>query len=70
MIMNKLYEYVNHYVRIVDSNNVQHEGFVDGYTKALDNEENEACIDVLPAKSSNSGMEFFEADIKSIEIIK
>lgn len=68
--MSKLYEYVNHYVKIVDSNNVKHEGFVDGYTKALDNEEDEACIDVLPTKSSDSGIEFFESDIKSIEIVK
>lgn len=70
MIMSKLYEYVNHYVKIVDSNNVIHEGFVDGYTKALDNEEDEACIDVLPTKSSYIGIEFFESDIKFIEIVK
>lgn len=68
--MSKLSEYVNHYVEIVDNNNVKHKGFVDGYTKALDNEENEASLDVLPSKSSHSGVEFFESDIKSISIIK
>ena len=68
--MSKLYEYEDHYVEIVDSKGVTHRGYVDGYTQALDNEENEASIDVLPHKKSHNGIEFFESDIKSIRIIE
>ena len=68
--MSKLYEYEDHYVEIVDSKGVTHRAYVDGYTQALDNEENEASIDVLPHKYSHSGIEFFESDIKLIRIIE
>lgn len=66
----KLYDYIGKKVKIIDNENIEYIGFVYGYTKALDNEENEASIDVVPTKESNSGMGFFESDIKSIEIIK
>lgn len=65
----KLFDYLHKNVVIVDSKGSQHTGYVHFFTQALDNEENEASIGVLPNRSSNSGIEFFESDIVSIKVI-
>lgn len=65
----KLSDYAGKTVKIVDIDNITYTGFVLGYTKAEDNDENEASIDVFPTKNSINGVELFESEIKSIEII-
>lgn len=66
----KLSDFAGKKVKIVDNDNKIYQGFVLGYTKAEDNDENEASIDVLPSKKSFNGVELFESEIKSIEIIQ
>ena len=66
----KLSNFAGKKVKIVDNDNKIYQGFVLGYTKAEDNDENEASIDVLPSKKSLDGVELFESEIKSIEIIQ
>ncbi len=65
----KLSDYAGKKVKIVDIDNISYQGFVFGYTKAEDNDENEASIDIFPSKTAISGVELFESEIKSIEII-
>jgi hypothetical protein len=65
----KLSDYAGKKVKIIDIDNKIYKGIVLGYTKAIDNDENEASIDVFPTKTSVSGVELFESEIKSIEII-
>lgn len=55
-------------VKIIDTDNIEHIGFFLDYTTAPNNDNNEWSIDVFPSKSSNSGVELFESEIKSIEI--
>ena len=65
----KLSDYAGKKVKIVDADNIIYTGFVYGYTKAEDNDENEDSIDVIPTRNSTEGVELFESEIKSIEII-
>lgn len=57
-------------VKIIDTDNIEHIGYFLDYTTAPNNDNNEWSIDVFPSKSSNSGVELFESEIKSIEITK
>ncbi len=65
----KLFDFLHKNVVIVDSKGTQHIGYVYFFTQALDNEENEASIGLLPNRNSNSGIAFFESDIVSIKAI-
>ena len=65
----KLSDYAGKKVKIVDIDNITYQGIVFGYTKAEDNDENEASIDVFPNKYSSNGIELFESEIRSIEVI-
>lgn len=66
----KLSDYAGKKVRIIDTDGISYIGYVFGYTKAEDNEENEPSIDILPTKTSDNGVELFESEIKSIEIVQ
>lgn len=65
----KLSDYAGKKVKIVDIDNITYNGFILGYTKAEDNDENEASIDIIPTRNAMEGVELFESEIKSIEII-
>lgn len=54
-------------VKIIDTDNIEHIGYFLDYTIAPNNENNEWSIDVFPSKSSNSGIELYQYEIKSIE---
>lgn len=64
-----LFDYAGKKVKIIDTDNQKHIGFVFGCTKAEDNDENEDSIDIIPTKNAMEGIELFESEIKSIEII-
>lgn len=64
-----LFDYAGKKVKIIDTDNITHTGFVFGCTKAEDNDENEDSIDIIPTKNAMEGIELFESEIKSIEII-
>lgn len=55
-------------VKIIDTDDIQYIGYFLDYTPAFNNPEDEWSISIYPSKSSNSGMGFFESDIKSIKI--
>lgn len=56
-------------VEIIDTDNIQYIGYILDYTTALNNEENEWSIDIFSSKTSNSGVELFQSEIKSIKVI-
>ena len=56
-------------VKIIDTDNIEHIGYFLDYTTAPNNDNNEWSIDVFPSKSSNSGIELYQSDIKSIVVI-
>ena len=70
MTLKDIVGFLNKKVQIIDTDNIKHIGFIFGYTTAPNNENNEWSIDVFPSKSSNSGVELFESEIKSIEFIQ
>lgn len=43
-------------------------GYVDTYTKALDNEPEENSIGLLPYKEASEGLEIYESEIESIRL--
>ena len=47
----------------------KYKGFVDSYSSAYDNDDTEDSISVFPDKHSKTGIEVFQSEIKSIEII-
>ncbi len=53
-------------VKIIDTDNIEHIGFFMDYTIAPNNDNNQWSIDVFPSKSSNSGIELYQSEIKSI----
>ena len=53
-------------VKIIDTDNIEHIGYFLDYTTAPNNDNNEWSIDVFPSKSSNSGIELYQSEIKSI----
>lgn len=53
-------------VKIIDTDNIEHIGFFMDYTIAPNNDNNEWSIDMFPSKSSNSGIELYQSEIKSI----
>lgn len=53
-------------VKIIDTDNIEHIGFFMDYTIAPNNDNNEWSIDIFPSKSSNSGIELYQSEIKSI----
>lgn len=55
-------------VKIIDTDDIEHIGYFLDYTTAPNNENDEWSIDVFPSKSSNSGIELFESEIKSINL--
>ena len=56
-------------VKIIDTDDIQYIGYFLDYTPAFNNPEDEWSISIYPSKSSNSGVGFFESDIKTIEEI-
>lgn len=56
-------------VEVIDSENIQHTGYFLDYTTAPNNDNNEWSIDIFPHKKSNSGIELFQTEIKSIQSI-
>ena len=57
-------------VRVIDIDNIEYIGYFLDYTIALDNEENEWSIDIFPSKIANFGVELFESDIKTIDVVE
>ena len=69
MTLKDIVKFLNKKVKILDIDNIEHIGFILGYTTALNNENNEWSIDVFPSKSSNSGIELYQSEIKNIEVV-
>lgn len=63
----KLWEFAHKYVKIVDIDNKEWQGYCIGYTQPLDNENNVASITV---DTIEGGICFYENEIKSIEEIE
>ena len=55
-------------VKIIDTDDIQYIGYFLDYTPDFNNPEGEWSIELYSTKSSDSGMGFFESDIKSIKI--
>lgn len=60
---------INKKIEVIDTDNVKHIGYLFDYTSAINNEENEWSIEILPTLKSNSGIGFYESDIKSIKAV-
>ena len=53
-------------IQITDTENIKHIGYFLDYTTAPNNDNNEWSIDIFPSKSSNSGLELYQSEIKNI----
>ena len=62
------YEFKNVVVTCTDGEVVK--GYVDAFCEAEDNDENEASICILPQKEDTDGVEIYESEIKTIEIVE
>lgn len=69
MNLKQIISFLGKKVKIIDDENIQYVGYFLGYTTAENNEENEWSIDIFPNRDSLSGIELFESEIKTIEVI-
>lgn len=53
-------------VKIIDTEDIEYVGYFLDYTTAPNNDNSEWSIDVFPSKTSNSGIELYQSEIKSI----
>lgn len=67
--MTNLEEYLFKNVRIVDTEDITHTGYIDSFTSASDNDEGEESIGIIPNMDSKEGVELFSSEIKSIEVV-
>lgn len=68
--MKELYKYGGKKVKVIDTDGEVHVGKVLGTTSDIDNEEGEESIDIQTNSEARMGVELFESEIKSIEIIE
>ena len=64
----KLWEYEFKNVILTTKDGKTHRGYVDVFTKALDNEPEEDSIALMANENAREGIEFYESEIESIRL--
>lgn len=67
--MINLRDYIYKNVIVVDTNGIEHKGYVDMFCYAYENDDTEDSIGIIPNENSKYGIELFQSDIKSIKLI-
>lgn len=67
--MISLYDYLYKNVTIITTDGEKYTGYVDFFESPYENESDEDSIGLLDSKNSHSGIELYQSQIKSIEIL-
>ncbi|MCM1023838.1 MAG: hypothetical protein NC395_07240 [Prevotella sp.] len=56
-------------VVVVDTDGIEHKGYVDMYCSAYENDDTEDSIGIIPDENTKYGIALYQSEIKSIELI-